>query len=311
MEPSRSTKFDLFVKYLKNAFWILLILQFAPGFVGNLVTGISDSLIYKERVGFMTIEGMMSDAAFYVKHIRRFAKSSDIKGLLIKVNSPGGYPGTAQAVFQELQKFAAEKPVVVFIENMAASGGYYAVCCADKIIATPSAVVGSIGVYCELPNFKELLDLWKVKFRYVQSGEYKTAGSPVSELSEKELQYLQDLSNDTYDQFVHDVAAGRSLDPAEHAIWANGKTMTGNKALALNLIDGLGSWSDALDAIKELTKIEGKIALVKAKRKKSLVSFFAQSDDEEGRGIFSSALGRFLNNALSSFYAHQAQPRVL
>lgn len=312
MEPSRPTKSDLFFKYLKNVFWVLLILQFAPGFVGNLVTGISDSLVHKEHIGQLTINGMISDSTFYVKNIRRFAKDRDIKGLLIRIESPGGYPGSAQAVFQELQKFAKEKPVVVFVENMAASAAYYVACAADKIISTPSAAVGSVGVFCELPNYKELLDSWKVKFRYVQSGAYKTAGSPVADLSEKELLYLQELSDDTYHQFVNDVAQSRSLDPALHTIWANGKTMTGNQALALNLVDDLGSWSDALAAIKELAKIEGKMKLVQAKRKKSLMNLFMQGDEEESnRGFLSSLVGQFLSNALTSFYAHQSQLQTL
>jgi ClpP class serine protease len=111
---------------------------------------------------------------------------------------------------------------------------------------------------------------------------------------------------------VNDVAQSRSLDPALHTVWANGKTMTGNQALVLNLVDDLGSWSDALAAIKELAKIEGKMKLVQAKRKKSLVNLFMQGDDEESnRGFLSSSLGQFLSNAVSSFYAHQSQTRAL
>ena len=160
-ENSRSSSF---FSFLKNLFIILLILQFAPTIISNVKDSVTDALFPKAQVGYMSLSGFIKDATFYTKKLEEFEKSPDIKALLLKIDCPGGLPGSSQSIFNELKKFKKKKPVVALVENMCASAAYYIASAADKIVSNPSSLIGGIGVVMHLPNVKELLDSWKVKF---------------------------------------------------------------------------------------------------------------------------------------------------
>lgn len=269
-----------FSTILKNLFFILLILQLVPIIFSSMRSWGEDVLSSKTAVGCLTIKGPITDASFYIKKIDEFSKSTEIKALLIKINSPGGYSGTCHAIFNELKKFAKTRPVVAVIENAGASGAYYIAAASHSIVASPLSLVGSIGVFMELPNVKDLLASWHVNYQYVQSGEYKTAGSAVKELSEKELAYLQRLSDDQYEQFISDVAECRKLSKAKHKDWADGKAFTGRQAFDLKLVDILGSYSDAVTELKKRAKIDGEIRFVTAHKTSGLMKLLSSGEEE-------------------------------
>jgi len=272
----------------------------------NIKKYIQEAITPRTQVGYLTIRGLMEDSSFHVKKIHKFLKDPNIKALFLKISSPGGLPGTSQALFNELNKFKKEKPVVALIENVCASAAYYAACASNHVICAPSALVGSIGVFLTLPNIKELLEGWKIKFDFVQTGKFKTAGSPLRDSTPEELLYLQKISDDTYNQFIKDVAQSRNLDLQKHKVWADGKVFTGNQALKLNLIDQLGSRQDAIDTIKKLANIETEIKFVKPKQPSGLMRLFGTTDDENSEGPeFSSHIATFLSNVWSKFVARQ------
>lgn len=311
---TKRSKMDNFFNVIKNLFWILLVLSIAPMMLSGLKTSVEDMLFPKVHVGYLVINGEIKDSAYYVKKIEEFSKATDIKALLLKINSPGGYSGSSQVIFNELKKLSEKKPVVAWIENTGASGAYYVALAAHSIIASPISLVGSIGVFMELPNVKELLSSWKVDYRYVQSGAYKTTGSMVKDLSEKELEYLQALSDDQYDQFIKDVAACRHLSIKDHEVWANGKAFTGNQALKLKLVDKLGSYTDAIAEVKRLAKIEEEIKLIQPKRPSNLMRLLS-SDDEIGQDSMSvsDSVAGFLSDVCDKFSLKQTQkqPQLL
>ncbi|MFA5306465.1 MAG: signal peptide peptidase SppA [Candidatus Babeliales bacterium] len=304
---TQPTKRFSFSTIIKNIFFIMLILQFTPMIFSGLKDMFEDALSTKAHVGYLAVNGFIGDSTYYIKQIEDFSKNPDIKALLLRINSPGGYSGSSEVVFRELKKFKFHKPIVAFIENTGASGAYYIAMAADSIVASPISLVGSIGVFMELPNVKDLLTSWKINYRYVQSGTYKTTGSMVKDLNAQELAYLQELSDDQYHQFVHDVAQSRKLNEKNHKIWADGKAFTGNQALKLKLVDKLGSFSDALDEVKRLIKTKEEIKLIQAKKPSGLMRLFG-SDDELGQEMsLADHTASFLSNVCNKFSILQAK----
>jgi len=306
----KRSKSDSFFAIIKNLFFVLLILQFLPPMLSSLKTAAEDALYPKAHVGLLNVSGEIIDPSFYIKKLEEFEKDDDIKALLLRINSPGGYPGSSQAFFIELKKFRAKKPVVVLVENICASGAYYIAVGANSIIATPSALIGSIGVFMGLPNIKHFMEVWKVYHTYVQSGTYKTVGSMVKDLTADELKYLQVLSDDNYHQFVKDVAEQRKISATDFKPWADGKVFTGNQALKLKLIDKIGSYHDAIAEIKTLAKITEEVRLIHPKRQSNIMRLFTGEEDfgVEPSSSMADSVARFASTVYNKFLVYQAEP---
>jgi protease-4 len=308
VNSTKHEKADMFFYYIKNFFWVLLFLSIAPTIISNIKTSIVDAISPKTDVGYLKMNGVLYDSSYYLKRIDAFSKDANIKGLIIKINSPGGMPGSAQAIYSELKKFKQKKPVVVVVENLCASAAYYVAAASSKIIANPSSLVGSVGVILELPNIKDLLNSWKIKYSYIQSGKYKTAGSPMKETSGAEIDYLQKLADNTYAQFIKDVAQSRNISAKDSTKWADGKIFTGTQALDLKLIDQLGTLEDGIDVIKKLAKIETEVKLIHPQKTSTFLRLFGADDEEygmEGRTVAES-VGSFASQAYSTFMHQQA-----
>jgi protease IV len=273
-----------FLGILKNMFFLLLFLQVLPLFISGIKNNINQVVHDKTEVGYMHLRGFIGDSFSFTKQLEAFEKNDAIKGLVLKIDSPGGYPASSQAIYRELVRFKTTKPVVAFTENVCASGAYYAASAANKVIANPSSLMGSIGALMKAPNFKEFLDTWKIKNVSIQSGEYKTAMDPFSELKPAELAYLQALTDDCYDQFITDVAEQRGLSKETHKAWANGKIFTGNQALKLKLVDELGTYRDAIAAMATLLKVKPvEVKLISGRKPvQGLMKLVAGDDDEYG-----------------------------
>ena len=309
MNKDSNKKSGGFFNLIKNLFILLLFLQFAPTIITNIKNYIQDFLSPKAHVGCLNIQGFLGNSSFYINHIHNFLKNPEIKALLIKIDSHGGYPGTGQTIYNELNKFKKEKPVVVLVENICASAAYNIAAASNHIISNPSSLIGSIGVLLPLPNVKELLNDWKIKFNFIQSGKYKTAGNPLKSEIPEELEYLQKLSDEDYNQFIKNIAESRKLDIQKHKIWADGKVFLGTSALKLGLIDQLGSYQNAIDALKKLAKIETEIKFVYPKRASGLMRLFTGEDDYDGgeKIEFSSYIANLLNNIYIKFMAKQTE----
>jgi|WetSurMetagenome_2_1015567.scaffolds.fasta_scaffold70336_3 protease IV len=305
---TKRSRSESFFYIIKNLFIILLFLQFAPMILLGLKSSIEEALFPKVHVGYLSLNGPISESNYYIKKIDEFSRNSEIKALLLRINSPGGYSGSCQAIFNELKKFKTKKPIVALIEDMGASGGYYVAMTANTVIASPMSLVGSIGVFMELPNVKDLLSSWKIQYRYIQSGTYKTAGSMTKDVTSDEIAYLQTISDDQYKQFISDVAECRKLVVEDHKKWADGKAFTGNQALKLKLIDKLGSYSDAIAEIKKLLKTDEELKLIQPKRPSNFARLFGGDEDYGQDSIsMSDHVAGFLSDVCDKFSAKQTQ----
>lgn len=306
MEQNRPAKTYSWFNGIKNIFWVLVILQFAPMMIINFKKTIQEAIAPQPKIGFLSINGMIADSSFFLKNIKKFSKADDVKGLLIKIDSGGGYPGSGQMIFSELNRFKQKKPIVVIVENVCASAAYLIACAANKIVAPSASMIGSIGSFMQVPDAKGLMNDWKVDMHHIASGKYKAAGSPFRALTDEEQKYLQEVCDDSYHQFIHDVVQSRKLDIQEAEQWAQGRVMMASKALQFNLIDQLGSYNDALDELKKLANIQGRVKLLRVKQPGGIMSLLAGSDDLDVEApSFAQKVACFLSETWSSFCSHQ------
>jgi len=195
-----------------------------------------------------------------------------VAAIILRINSPGGAVGPTQEIYQEILKQRREGMVVVAsMGSVAASGGYYIAVAADRIVANPGTITGSIGVIMAFPNVKKLMDKLGVSAEVVKSGKFKDTGSPLKELSQEERKYLQGVIDDVYQQFLEAVARGRNKDRNELKKIANGRIFSGRQAMKLGLVDQLGNLDDAIDQAAKLAKIEGEPKVIMGRRPKGLL----------------------------------------
>jgi protease-4 len=227
-----------------------------------------------DRIGVVKIEGTIVESEPIIEKIIKFRKSKNIKAIMLRINSPGGMVVPSQEIYQEVKKACREKKVVVSMESIAASGGYYIACAADKIVANPGTLVGSIGVILQIENIEELLSKIGLKREIVKSGKYKDIGSMTRPMTEEEEAILQGFSDNIYYQFVDAVAEGRDMKREEVLRLADGRIFTGEQAIKLGLIDRLGNLQDAISMTGEMVGIEGEPKVIYPKKKRPSVFDF-------------------------------------
>lgn len=259
-------------------------------------------VLARHRFGLVRLEGFLGDAEPVVAFLKELREDKKIVGVILRINSPGGAFGPSQEIYQAVTRLAAIKPVVASMSTVAASGGYYAACPAHKILASPGTLTGSIGVMAQYANVRELLGKIGVSFESFASGGLKTAGSPFRDLSEADRAYLEGIVKDLNAQFQRDVVAARRLAPETVAVIADGRAMTGERALALGLVDALGGLEDAEDALKGLTGLSGrKVPVVSGPKRKRGALEWLLGSRAEGLGLDdAAALARFLTPAGAS-----------
>ncbi|MCM3596535.1 signal peptide peptidase SppA [Metabacillus idriensis] len=187
------------------------------------------------------------------------AKDKSVRGIMLKVNSPGGGVVESAEIHKHLieAKEKHKKKIYVSMGTTAASGGYYISAPADKIYAAPDTLTGSLGVIMQGINYSGLAEKYGVKFETVKSGEFKDIMSPAREMTPEDRDILQTMVNNAYQGFVDVIADGRGLSDGEVRKLADGRIYDGRQAKELNLIDELGYSDDALKGMKKDLKIEG------------------------------------------------------
>lgn len=242
-------------------FFVAIILVAALAFSGQGGwTGLGG-----DRIAVVYIEGVIFDSKSVNEHLKMYADDSRVKGVLLRIDSPGGGVAASQEISDQVRWLRDEKKktVVVSMGSVAASGGYYIACAADHIIANPGTVTGSIGVIAEWVNYGNLLKWAQMQPEVIKSGEMKDVGSPTREINARERAYLQGLINQMFAQFVNAVAAGRKELTRERIMeLADGRVYTGEEALREKLIDGLGNYDAALKKTAELVGIRGEPQVV-------------------------------------------------
>ncbi|QDG54436.1 signal peptide peptidase SppA [Persicimonas caeni] len=214
------------------------------------------------QVGIIEVKGPIMESKKTVEDLRKFTKRDSIKGIVVRVDSPGGAVAPSQEIFQAVKRASKKKPVVVSMGSTAASGGYYIALGAEHIIANSGTVTGSIGVISQLFNVEGLLEKVDVQVNTVKTGKYKDAGSPFREFGAEDREYFRALLDDIYEQFIEDVAEARGLELSEVRKVADGRVFTGRQAKEYKLVDAIGTFQDAVDWVKDEAKIDGDAKLV-------------------------------------------------
>lgn len=219
--------------------------------------GRSTALAVGEKVGVIEVTGVISDSRDIIDQLIEFRDDDSVKSIVLRIDSPGGGVGPSQEIYEEVGKTVEVKPVVVSMGSIAASGGYYIAVPANRIIANPGSITGSIGVIMEFTNFQELLQKIGLKSDVVKSGEHKDIGSAIRPMSDPDRKILQAMIDDVHSQFIDAVAEGRKMEVATVRALADGRIFTGRQAMAAGLVDELGNLQDSIDVAAELAGITG------------------------------------------------------
>ena len=193
--------------------------------------------------------GPIMSAESILKEIEKASNESNIKGVLLNVNSPGGSVPPSIEISYAIRELQKKKPVIAYASGVMASGSYYSAIYAKKIIANPGAIVGSIGVIMESANIEKLMHTVGVETQIVKEGTYKEAGTFTRKWSDAERTELETLTKDTYELFVKDVATARGLDINNSKAYADAHIFSAKRAKKEGLIDEIGIMSDAKDAL--------------------------------------------------------------
>jgi protease-4 len=207
-------------------------------------------------IAIIELKGVIMDSKKILKNLRDADEDKDIKGVVLRIDSPGGAVAPSQEIYEGVKKF--KKPLVVSMGSVAASGGFYVASAAKKVYANPGTLTGSIGVIMEFLNLKKLYDWAKVERYSIKTGKFKDAGAEYRDLAPEERDYFQALVMDTLEQFKGAVSTGRHMTMEEVTAIADGRVFTGVQAKKLKLIDELGTQDDAIDYLAGVLKIKGK-----------------------------------------------------
>ena len=193
-----------------------------------------------------------------VNDLQQLRKDDDIKAVVIRVNSPGGSAYASEQIWREITLLKKEKPVVVSMGGLAASGGYYISCPADKIYAENTTLTGSIGIFGMIPDASELItDKLGVRFDGVKTNKMSDLGANLGRpFNEAESAMLQSMVEDGYDLFTRRVAEGRGIPQDSVKVIGEGRVWTGRQGLKIGLVDKIGNLEDAISAASKLAKLK-------------------------------------------------------
>jgi protease-4 len=187
------------------------------------------------------------------EELEKAAEDDRVKAVVLRINSPGGTVTASDILYHEIKRFKERRkvPVVASILDVGASGGYYVALAADRIVAHPTTVTGSIGVLMLTVNSSGLLEKIGVSADYITSGPRKDMGSPFRALTPEERAIFQDVIDRLYGRFVGLVARERRLDESRVRSFADGRIYTAPEALSLGLVDRIGYLEEAIALAKE------------------------------------------------------------
>ncbi len=303
------------VRTIINVVALLFLVQLVPALVRGIKKSYSELFEHKTKVGVIQLQGFLGESARPLRQLKKFFEDPEIKAIVIKFDSPGGCAGSSQAIFADLVAYKKQysKPVVGWVQNICASGAYYVASATDHLIATPSAFLGSVGVYIGLPHLKKFIEQLNIKYEAVRAGSHKMAGNPLLELSAEEQKMFKSLVDDTYRQFVADVASQRSkLAIANATDWAEGKVFTGTQALALGLIDEVGSTLTVEQYLRQKLNVQGAFSWIKPSCPAAFTRLFGTvdgCDDEEAENT--STLDSFVRQIVTSVRGALTSPELL
>jgi protease-4 len=241
-------------------------------------------LVAGTGVGLVEVKGMILDPQGVVKQLHDFAKAENVKAVVLRIDSPGGVVGPSQEIYAEVRKLAARKKVVVSMGSVAASGGYYIAAPATLIYANPGTITGSIGVLMKFSNMEGLMGKIGLRAFTIKTGKFKDVGSPARPMTDEERAMLQGVIDSTHGQFVRAVSEGRRLPLERVKGIADGRIFSGEQALALKLVDRIGTLQDAVEEAGRLGGIKGEPEVIRPPKKKRVLLDYLMGESSSRLG---------------------------
>jgi protease-4 len=245
---------------------------FAIGFFGLIFLSVmysSDGDIFGgfgEKIAVIEVYGSIYESEDIIRQLKKWGESESIKAIILHIDSPGGAVAPSQEIYNEILRVRDEegKIVVASTFNVAASGGYMVACAADKIMANPGTITGSIGVILQYPTAGGLFEKIGIKYETIKAGELKDVGALDRQMTKKEREMLTAMVMDTYEQFVDIVSESRMMERDYVYSLADGSVFSGFQAYQIGLVDTVGGFEDAVRLTAELAEISGEPEIVKA-----------------------------------------------
>ncbi len=237
---------------------------------GIAVIDIEGVIQYASQQGFMNPGG--AGAPVVVETVRRMGENPLVRGLVVRINSPGGSIGATQEIYHALRRFRESgKPVVVSMGDVAASGGYYIACAANSIFANGGTMTGSIGVIMSSPDMHGLYEWARINWNVIKSGRFKDILSPWRGMTDEERQLLSDTVLDAFSQFFEVVHTARTIEKAKLEGLAQGQVFSGNQAREQGLVDEVGDFEAALLAAGKLAGLKGRPHVIRQKEQAGIM----------------------------------------
>ena len=262
----------------KKFFFFILVLL---AFVG--VSTIAKEWVIQQgtdnRVGIVDIIGVIQSSQNIIKQIKSFRDDKHTRGIILRIDSPGGAVGPSQEIYDEVLKTRKSgKIIYASMGTLAASGGYYIASAADQIFANPGTLTGSIGVIMAFSNAQGLLEKIGLKPEIIKAGEYKDIGSPTRSMNQTEKSLLQDVVTDVHQQFIEAIANGRGMSIAEITKIADGRIFTGRQAYSLKLVDQLGGLQATIGQLAVKAGIIGTPNVIREKPNTGLLDWILKTE---------------------------------
>ncbi len=240
---------------------------------------IRESVWARQKIALVDVDGVVRNAreasllgapgenpvSLFKEKLDKAAADHSVKAVVVRINSPGGGVTASDLMYTELKRFKQKtgKPVIAAMLDVAASGGYYVACAADRIYAHPTTVTGSIGVVMVAPEFSGTMGKLGIRANVIKSSELKDAGSPFREMTAEDRALFQRLIDEMYERFLKVVAQARSgIDVSRLKELADGRVYLAAEAKAQGLIDEIGTLHDALAAAKTAAGLDKKAVIV-------------------------------------------------
>lgn len=263
---------DFVTKYFKTI--VFLTIVYFLFFSSNDEELMSNNFANLQKIDLI---GQIVDPTKVLENIEKAKNDTNIKGVLLFVNSPGGAVAPSIEIALAIKELQELKPVVVYASGTIASGSYYASIWANKIIANPGTIVGSIGVIMQGFDASELLQKVGVQTQTVKAGKYKESGTITRRWTDFEQKELQNLINSTYNMFVLDVATARNLNIKNQQNFADAKVFTAQMAKDVGLVDEVSNITFAKNSLIELSQVEKAVWKKEDKFEKFMDKFLTET----------------------------------
>ena len=246
---------DILEKYLSKR--SLIIKRFATVLI-SIILIFSFFLFTSKKKDFIatiSIEGIISNPEDTLNDLENINKSSNAKALLVNINSPGGTFVSSKELYDKIKEISKKIPVVTYMREMATSGGYLVSLASQKIFSNIGTITGSVGVILQTAEITELLEKIGINPIVIKSGKLKATPNPLEGLSENDSRYLNDVIKSMQLEFLSILSENRNIESKTLEIISDGRIFTGKQAKELNLIDFIGSKSDAIRWLKDEAKL--------------------------------------------------------